>query len=259
MPDLARLRVPQITALFWLAKGLSTALGESTSDYLVVAWQPVVAVLAGFAAFAIAMAVQLSRGRYLAVSYWFAVVMVGVFGTMVADVIHVGFGVPYAVSAPAFVLILALIFVVWRRVEGTLSIHSVTTFPREAFYWMAVVGTFALGTALGDLTSVTVGLGYLGSAILFAVLILIPAVGYRFGHWNGIFCFWFAYVVTRPLGASVADWLGKPRNVGGLGVGSGWVALILTALIAIVVAYLAVSKRDVQNEAATSIRDGQPA
>ncbi|MEO7722246.1 MAG: hypothetical protein ABIS08_10070 [Pseudolysinimonas sp.] len=246
MPESARLRVPQIAVLFWVVKGLSTAMGESTSDYLVMAWQPVVAVAVGFVAFAIAMAIQLTRGRYVATSYWLAVVMVGVFGTMVADVIHVGFGVPYAVSAPAFAVALALVFLVWRRVEGTISIHSITTLRREVFYWMAVVGTFALGTALGDLTSLTLALGYFGSVILFAIVILIPALGFRFGRWNAIFCFWFAYVITRPLGASIADWLGKPQTVGGLGWGNGWVALILTAAIAIVVGYLVVSKRDVQ-------------
>lgn len=243
MPDVDRLRVPQITALFWLVKGLSTALGESTSDYLVVAWHPVTAVLAGFVAFAVAMAIQLTRRRYVPVSYWLAVVMVGVFGTMVADVIHVGLGVPYAVSAPGFAVALAAVFLVWRRAEGTLSIHSITTSRRELFYWMAVIGTFALGTALGDLTSVTLGIGYLGSVILFAVVILIPAAAFRFGHANAIACFWFAYVITRPLGASVADWLGKSRNAGGLGWGSGWVALALSTMIVIAVSHLALSAR----------------
>jgi uncharacterized membrane-anchored protein len=251
MNQLARLRVPEITAFFWIVKALSTAMGESTSDYLVGALSPVVAVLLGFVAFAIAMVLQFSRRRYIAGVYWFAVVMVGVFGTMIADVIHVGFGVPYAISAPFFALVLAAVFLTWHRVEGTLSIHSITTFRRELFYWMAVIGTFALGTALGDLTATTFGLGYLGSAIAFAVVILVPVLGFRFGRWNAIFCFWFAYVMTRPLGASVADWLGKPRAVGGLGIGSGWVALALTVVIAAVVSYLAVSRRDVQPEPLT--------
>jgi uncharacterized membrane-anchored protein len=245
MPEFARLRVPQITALFWLIKGLSTALGESTSDYLVVAWQPVPAVMAGFLAFAIAMIIQLTRRRYRPVSYWLAVVMVGVFGTMVADVIHVGFGVPYAVSAPAFAIVLALVFVIWWRTEGTLSIHSIATSRRELFYWMAVIGTFALGTALGDLTSVALGIGYLGSVVLFAAVMLIPALGFRFGRGNAIACFWFAYVLTRPLGASVADWLGKPQSAGGLGWGSGWVALGLTAAIVIGVVVELVAARGV--------------
>lgn len=251
MNQLARLRVPEITAFFWIVKALSTAMGESTSDYLVGALSPVAAVLLGFVAFAIAMILQLSRRRYIAGVYWFAVVMVGVFGTMIADVIHVGFGVPYAISAPFFALVLAAVFLTWHRVEGTLSIHSISTFRRELFYWMAVIGTFALGTALGDLTATTFRLGYLGSAIAFAVVILVPVFGFRFGRWNAIFCFWFAYVMTRPLGASVADWLGKPRVVGGLGIGSGWVALALTIVIAAVVSYLAVTRRDVQPEPLT--------
>jgi uncharacterized membrane-anchored protein len=246
MNELARLRVPQITVLFWIAKALSTAIGESTSDYLVVALSPVVAVLIGFAAFIVAITLQFSRRRYVATFYWLAVVMVGIFGTMVADVIHVGFAVPYAVSAPAFAAVLAAVFLTWRRVEGTLSIHSIDSFRRECFYWMAVIATFALGTALGDLAATTLQLGYLGSAILFAVVILIPVFGYRFARWNAIASFWCAYVMTRPLGASVADWLGKPRVVGGLGIGSGWVALTLALAIVIVVGYLAISKRDVQ-------------
>ena len=246
MNQLVRLRVPQITVLFWVAKALSTAIGESTSDYLVVALSPVVAVLIGFAAFVIAILIQFTRRRYVAVFYWLAVVMVGIFGTMVADVIHVGFGVPYAISAPVFAVVLCVVFITWRRVEGTLSIHSINSFRRECFYWMAVITTFALGTALGDLTATTLHLGYFGSASLFAIVIVVPVIGYRLARWNAIFSFWFAYVMTRPLGASVADWLGKPRMVGGVGIGSGWVALALTLAIVVVVSYLAVSKRDVQ-------------
>jgi uncharacterized membrane-anchored protein len=245
--------VPEITVFFWIIKALSTAMGESTSDYLVTAMSPVVAVLIGFVAFAIAMAIQFTRMRYVAWAYWLAVVMVGVFGTMVADVLHVGLGVPYIISAPLFALVLAAVFIVWRRVEDTLSIHTVDTARREVFYWLAVVSTFALGTALGDLTATvfrlgTFSLGYGGSAIAFAVIILVPAIGFAAKRFNAVFAFWFAYVLTRPLGASVADWLGKPVNVGGLGVGSGLVALVLTVLIAGFVVYLSISRRDVQTE-----------
>jgi uncharacterized membrane-anchored protein len=240
------LRVPQITAIFWIIKGLSTAMGESTSDYLVTAMSPVVVVLIGFVAFAIAMAIQFTRMRYVPWAYWLAVVMVGVFGTMVADVLHVGLGVPYAISAPFFAVVLAVVFIVWRRAEGTLSIHAVDTTRRELFYWLAVVSTFALGTALGDLTATVLDLGYLGSAIAFAIVMLVPAIGFASRLFNAVFVFWFAYVLTRPLGASVADWLGKPLSVGGLGIGSGPVALALTVLIAAFVVYLSVSERDVQ-------------
>jgi uncharacterized membrane-anchored protein len=139
------------------------------------------------------------------------------------------------------------VFAGWKRTEGTLSIHSVDTPRREAFYWAAVVATFAMGTAVGDLTAVTVNLGYLGSAILFALIIAIPALGYFRLGWNPILCFWFAYVVTRPFGASVADWLGKSRAVGGLALGDGPVALALGAVIFALVAYLALTQRDVQS------------
>ncbi|HEX3648509.1 MAG TPA: hypothetical protein VHV49_08775 [Pseudonocardiaceae bacterium] len=227
----AALRVPMIIAYFWLAKGLSTALGESTSDYLVRTLGPVPAVGLGFVVFVAALVLQFSKRRYVAWAYWFAVVMVGIFGTMAADVLHVGFGVPYAVSTVACAVVLAGVYLTWYRSEGTLSIHSVATARREAFYWAGVVATFALGTAAGDLTATTLHLGYLGSLVLFAVVILVPAIGYRWLRWNSILTFWFAYVVTRPLGASLADWLGKPRSAGGLDVGDGPVSLVLTVLI----------------------------
>jgi uncharacterized membrane-anchored protein len=240
------LRVPEITAFFWIVKALSTAMGESTSDYLVNTINPVVAVLLGFAGFAAAMAIQFSLRRYVAWAYWLAVVMVGVFGTMVADVLHVAFGVPYELSASAFAVVLAINFIVWRRVEGTLSIHSIDSSRREIFYWIAVIATFALGTAVGDLTAVDLHLGYFLSAIVFAVAMAVPAIGYATRLVNPVFAFWFAYVLTRPLGASVADWLGKPKQVGGLGIGNGLVSLVLTVVIAVVVAYLSISKVDVQ-------------
>ena len=237
------LRVPEITAWFWIIKGLSTALGESTSDYLVHAMPPVLAVLLGFAGFVAALSLQFAMRRYTAVAYWLAVVMVGVFGTMAADVLHVGFGVPYIVSSVLYAVALAAVFVTWQAVERTLSIHTVDTARREAFYWAAVVATFAMGTAVGDLTAVTLHLGYAGSAVLFAGLILVPAAGYRWGGWNPVLSFWLAYVLTRPLGASVADWLGKPTIAGGLGWGSGWVALALATMIVVAVGALALSAR----------------
>jgi uncharacterized membrane-anchored protein len=242
----AALRVPEITVYFWVIKGMSTALGESTSDYLVHRIHPVPAVGLGFVGFVVALALQFSMRRYMAWSYWFAVVMVGVFGTMCADVLHVGFHVPYIASSLLYAVLLAAVFVAWQRTERTLSIHSVDTARREAFYWAAVVGTFAMGTAVGDLTAVTFHLGYFRSLVLFAAIILIPAIGYRWLGWNSIFSFWFAYVITRPLGASFADWMGKPASLSGLGWGDGKVSLVLATLIACLVAYLAVTRRDVQ-------------
>jgi uncharacterized membrane-anchored protein len=240
------LRVPEITAYFWVIKALSTAMGESTSDYLVHAIAPEVAVLLGFIAFVAALVVQFSMGRYVAWTYWGAVVGVGVFGTMAADVLHVGFGVPYVVSSVFYAVVLAAVFITWQETEKTLSIHSVNTPRREAFYWAAVVATFAMGTAVGDLTALTLGLGYFAAGLLFAGLIAVPAIGYWRLGWNSIFCFWFAYVATRPLGASFADWLGKPKHVGGLGLGDGPVALALSGAIFCLVAFLAITRRDVQ-------------
>jgi uncharacterized membrane-anchored protein len=243
-------RVPEITVYFWIIKALSTAMGESTSDYLVHEMAPVAAVGLGFVGFLIALGLQFSRGRYVAWAYWFTVVMVGVFGTMAADVLHVGFHVPYAISAALYAVILAAVFVAWHRTEKTLSIHAIDSVRRELFYWAAVVATFAMGTAVGDLTAVSLHLGYLGSAGLFAALIVVVALGYWRRQWHPILTFWSAYVLTRPLGASFADWLGKARNARGLGWGDGPVSLGLTALIVVLVGWLTITRRDANPGAA---------
>ena len=240
------LRVPQITAYFWVIKGLSTAMGEATSDWSVHALPPELAVLIGFAGFVVALALQLRMRRYNPWTYWLAVCGVGVFGTMAADVLHVGLHVPYIASSVLYAIILAAVFVSWQRTERTLSIHTVDTTRRELFYWAAVVATFAMGTAVGDLTAVTFKLGYFGSIWLFAGIILIPCIGFRFLRWSPVFSFWFAYVITRPLGASVADWLSKPKIIGGLALGDGPVAGAFTFAIVILVVFLAITRVDVQ-------------
>ena len=170
---------------------------------------------------------------------------------MAADVVHVGFGVPYLVSSMIYAGVLAAVFVGWHARERSLSIHAITTFTREIYYWSAVVATFAMGTAVGDLTAVTFNLGYPYSAILFAGLIATAAVGYFHLGWNPIFAFWASYVLTRPLGASVADWLGKPRSAGGRGFGDGPVCAILTCLILLLVGILAITRADVQRDVAS--------
>jgi uncharacterized membrane-anchored protein len=244
----AALRVPEVTAYFWVIKALSTAFGESTSDYLVHAIDPVIAVGIGFVVFVVALLLQFRQRRYVALAYWFAVVGVGVFGTMAADVLHVRFGVPYAASTILYAVALAVVFLTWGNTEHTLSIHTINTGRRECFYWAAVMATFAMGTALGDLTAITLHLGYLGSAVLFAALMLVPAAGYWLLGVNPILTFWVAYVLTRPLGASVADYLGKPVSHGGRGWGDGPVTLLLGAAIVALVVYLAVTRADVQSE-----------
>ncbi len=241
-------KVPQITVYFWIIKILTTAMGEALSDFLAFRYGPVVAGTVGTAAIVAALALQFRVRRYIAWVYWFAVAMVAVFGTMAADGMHIELGVPYTVSTVFFAVCLAVVFAAWYAVEGTLSIHSIYTPRRELFYWATVIATFALGTALGDLTATTLGLGYLASGIMFTVFILIPAVAYWKLRMNSIFAFWFAYVLTRPLGASYADWLGVGPAHGGVGLGRGVVALILSVVIIGFVAYLAVTRKDVDTD-----------
>ncbi len=242
-------KVPEVTAFFWIVKALTTGMGESTSDFLVHHLVPEIAVVLGGIAFVIALYIQFAKDRYVPWAYWLAVAMVGVFGTMCADVLHVGLGVPYIASTIFYAIVLAVVFRAWYLSEGTLSIHSIRTPRREVFYWAAVLATFALGTAAGDLTAVTFGLGFFASGLLFAAVIAVPALGYwRFGM-NSILAFWFAYVVTRPLGASFADWLAVSPERGGLGLGTGPVSFVLAAMIAGLVAYLTASRRDTPEEA----------
>jgi uncharacterized membrane-anchored protein len=236
------LKVPaRIAAVFWAIKLLTTAFGESTSDWLVHNANPYLAVVGGFVVFAIAMTLQLRTDRYVPWVYWLAVAAVAVFGTMAADVLHVEFGVPYIASSIFFAIVLAVVFWLWSRVEPTLSIHSITTTRRELFYWAAVLATFAMGTALGDLAAYTFNLGFLSAGIVFAVLFALPGLAYFGFRVNGILAFWSSYVMTRPLGASFADWTGKSRHAGGIGVGDGTTAFVLVALIVAGVLHLSLS------------------
>lgn len=241
----AIIKVPEITAYFWIIKLLTTAMGESTSDYLVFQINPYVAVALGCLGLAGALILQLLLRRYVAWVYWLAVVMVAIFGTMAADVTYVVLGISHLVSTVVFASALVIIFAIWYASEKTLSIHSISPGRRELFYWATVMATFALGTAAGDLTASTLGLGYFPSIILFAVLFALPALAHWLFGLNEIAAFWLAYIVTRPLGASVADWLGK-SSLGGLGLGDGKVSLVLTVLIIGFVGYLTVVRKDKQ-------------
>lgn len=227
-------------------------MGESTSDFMVHHLDPVIAVIIGAIGFTVAILFQFWTRRYKAWIYWLTVTMVAIFGTMAADVVHIVLGVPYLISALAFGVALSIIFTAWYSVERTLSIHSIFTPRRELFYWLTVVTTFALGTAVGDMTAVTFNLGYLTSGILFALLFIIPLSAYKLFKANEVFTFWAAYVVTRPLGASFADWFGRTPDLGGIGLGTGRTSLILTLLIVIFVGYLTITKRDVKAAKGTS-------
>lgn len=240
-------KVPQIAAIFWIVKLLTTALGESAADYSIVVINPYVAVVGGFLLLVVALIFQFRAKQYKPTTYWFTVAMVAVFGTMAADVLHIQFGVSYLASTIFFATAMIAMFAIWYKVEGTLSIHSVHAPRREAFYWLTIMATFALGTAAGDMTAVSLNLGYFTSILLFGVLIAIPALAYWLFKTNAIVTFWCAYVLTRPLGASVADWLGKPHSIGGVGFGDGSVTVVLTIFIVALVGYLALTHSDSQS------------
>jgi uncharacterized membrane-anchored protein len=254
MPSAQRIftKVPEITAYFWIIKVLTTGMGEVFSDYLVKHMNPIIAVaLTGIVLIA-SLILQFSVRRYVAWIYWLVVIMVSIFGTMAADVLHVELGIPYFASTMFFVLVLIIIFVTWYSIERTLSIHSIYTRRREVFYWSSVLGTFALGTAAGDMTAITLHLGYFSSGILFAVLLAIPSLGYRIFSLNGIFAFWFAYIMTRPVGASFSDWISASPSRSGLGLGEGQVSLGLTIIILVLISYLEITRKDVKDEPAVS-------
>jgi uncharacterized membrane-anchored protein len=246
-------KVPEITGMFWVIKILTTGIGESISDFLGQESVPLAALI-GVAGIAVALRLQLRAREYRAPTYWFAVLMVAVFGTMVADGLRDGAGLSYAVTTPLFALVVTAVFVRWQRSERTLSIHSIVTRRRETYYWCAVLATFALGTAAGDLTAIELHLGFLPSAALFAVAIAVPALAWWRGRLHPIAAFWAAYVVTRPLGASFADWFGKPLGQTGLGLGDGTVSAIGLVAFAALVAYLARTRRDVQRRPARPAR-----
>jgi uncharacterized membrane-anchored protein len=247
-------RVPAITAHFWVVKILTTAMGEAASDYLVHTINPYAAVAIGGLGITVALALQFYVRRYMAPAYWFAVVMVAVFGTMCADAAHIELRIPYALSTAICATGLAVVFAVWYLTERTLSIHSINTSRRELFYWAAVLATFAMGTAAGDMSAYTLHLGWLTSGILFTFIFAIPMLGRRLFGLNEAFTFWFAYIFTRPLGASYADWLGVPQSLGGLNYGRGTVAITLSIVIIAWVAYLSVSKVDVEQADTSPMR-----
>ena len=239
------IKVPaRITGVFWAIKLLSTAMGESLSDSLVHGINQYLAVLIGLAAFVFAMRLQLKATRYNPWTYWLAVALVAVFGTMAADVLHIGLHIPYLVSSLFYLVALVVILAVWRRVEGTLSIHSVFTPRRELFYWATVLATFALGTAVGDLTAMTFHLGYLASGIMFIGLFALPGLAYATARLDSVVAFWLAYILTRPLGASFADYLGFSRPAGGIGIGHPTATVLFAVPILALVAYVGITRLD---------------
>ena len=238
-------KVPEVIFVFWVVKILTTAGGEATSDYLKTFGNfegggiEVLVIVVG-------LALQFETRRYRAFAYWSLAYAIAITGTGVSDFLHLDVHIPYAGTTLLWAVILAAIFWLWQRSEGTLSIHSITTQRREAYYWATVFATFALGTALGDFTATSLNLGYLDSGILFAVIILIPALArWRLGL-NGIAAFWMSYVITRPLGASFADYISKPKNISGIDFGDGHTAIVFAVAVFVLVSYLAIARPDIQ-------------
>ncbi len=250
-------KVPEVILLFWVVKILTTAGGEATSDYLRI-YGNIVGGAIEVGLFVVGLVWQFGTRRYQAFAYWFLAFAIAIFGTGVSDFLHLDVGIPYAGTTLLWAVILAAIFSVWQRSEGTLSIHSITTQRREAFYWATVFATFALGTALGDFTATSLHLGYLASAILFGVVILLPALAWKVFGLNAVAAFWMSYVITRPLGASIADYISKPHYLSGIKFGDGPTALVFAIAVFVLVAYLALARPDVQ-QPPTVVSSSQPA
>ncbi|MBM9505771.1 COG4705 family protein [Actinacidiphila acididurans] len=245
-------KVPEVTVYFWLIKVLCTTVGETAADYLDTnlnmgltntTWVMSVLLVA-------ALVVQFRVRGYVPAVYWLAVVLISVVGTLITDNLTDNMGVPLTTTTTVFAVALALSFAAWYAVERTLSIHSVRTPRREAFYWLAILFTFAEGTAAGDLVAERMNLGYWVSAIVFAAVIAAIGLAHYLFRLNAVLSFWLAYILTRPLGASLGDYLSQHKSDGGLGLGTvGTSALFLATILALVV-YLTISRRDRQAEPA---------
>jgi uncharacterized membrane-anchored protein len=239
-------KVPEITLYFWIIKIFCTTVGETAADYLntTLGFGLTNTTYVVGALLVAALTFQFASRCYTAGIYWLAVVLISVVGTLITDNLTDGMGVPLATTTAVFSVVLALVFAAWYTVEGTLSIHSIFTLRREAFYWLAILFTFALGTAAGDLTAERLNVGYLPSAILFGAIIVAITIAHLRFRLNAVLAFWLAYILTRPLGASLGDYFSQSRGAGGLGLGTTFTSLLFLVTILVTVLYLAVTKRD---------------
>jgi uncharacterized membrane-anchored protein len=245
-------KVPEVTIYFWLIKVLSTTVGETAADFLDtnlnLGLTTTTLIMAGL--LIAALIGQFRAGRYVPAIYWMAVVLISIVGTLITDNLSDNYDVPLEVTTAVFAGALAVAFGVWYRAERTLSIHTIITRRRESFYWLAILFTFALGTAAGDLVAEKLSLGYSVSLILFTGLIAVICVARFAFRLDATACFWAGYVLTRPLGASLGDLLSQPRGAGGLGLGTTATSGIFLTAIVVLVAYLTITKTDVDAEPA---------
>jgi uncharacterized membrane-anchored protein len=247
-------KVPAVTIIFWIIKVMSTTVGETGADYLAVHVGLGTAVTGTITALLLigALVLQLRAGRYVPWIYWLTVVLVSVVGTQITDALTDGLGISLYVSTAAFIVALAVVFALWYRRERTLSVATIVTRRRELFYWSAILFTFALGTAAGDLATEALGLGFRLGVLVFGALIAIVAIAWRFGL-DAVVAFWLAYILTRPLGASLGDLLSQAPIYGGLGWGTVGTSI---AFLAVIVALVAYSTAVLTRGAATSPRVG---
>ncbi len=238
-------KVPEVTVYFWIIKVLCTTVGESFADYIneTLGFGLRNTTIVFTVALVVVMVVQFRLQRYVPSIYWLAVVLISVVGTLLTDTLTDSLGVPLWVSTTVFAILLAVVFAVWYARERTLSIHSIVTTPRESFYWLTVLVTFALGTAAGDYTLELTGAGPGPSVLLPAALIAAVFVAWRLGA-GPVLSFWLAYILTRPLGANIGDFLGSTRDDGGLGLGTFGTSALFLVTIAVVVAYLTRTHKD---------------
>ncbi|MBW8794266.1 MAG: hypothetical protein JF597_11920 [Streptomyces sp.] len=240
-------KVPEVTVYFWIIKVLCTTVGETAADLLderAGLGLTGVSVLMS-ALLAVGLVVQFRTGAYRAGVYWPVVALISVVGTLVSDNLTDTMGVPLETSTTVLAILLAVVFVVWYRRERTLSIHHIDATAREFFYWLAVLCTFALGTAAGDLVSERMDFGHWLSAVLFALLIGAVALAHFALDLDAVWSFWIAYLLTRPLGSSVGDYLSQPTGDGGLGLGAVATSVLFLGVVLGLVMYLAVSRKDV--------------
>ncbi len=238
-------KVPEVTVYFWVIKVLCTTVGETFADYVneTLGFGLGKTTIAFSAALVVVMVAQFRSRRYLPAIYWLAVVLISVVGTLLTDNLTDGLGVPLWISSTVFAVVLAVVFGVWYARERTLSIHTIVTTPREAFYWLAVLVTFALGTAAGDWTLELTGWGPGPSVLVPAGLIASVLVAWRLGA-GPVLSFWLAYILTRPLGANIGDYLGSSPDDGGIGLGTAWTSLLFLFTILTVVIFLSITHRD---------------
>lgn len=230
-------KVPDITLAFWIIKIMSTTVGETGADFLAVnaGWGQGATRALMASLLAISLFLQLRTRRYTPWIYWLTVVLVSIVGTQITDLLTDGLGVSLYVSTGVFAVALAAIFAIWYRIERTLSIDEIITPRRELFYWVAILCTFALGTAAGDLATEALGLGFSIGVVCFGALLAAVYTAWRFGA-NAVLTFWIAYILTRPFGASLGDLLTQSRTYGGFGMGAAWTSLMFLAVIVLLVA-----------------------